>query len=81
MYEKDSVFFQAYIIGILETIGLSWKLADKYVERIKAVTAEQVMAVANKYLVEDRLTVAELDPQPLDGRMPRRPAGGGSRAH
>ncbi|MCG8378307.1 MAG: insulinase family protein, partial [Proteobacteria bacterium] len=81
VYEKDSVFFQAYIIGVLETIGLSWQLADKYVERIKAVTAEQVMAVAKKYLVEDRLTIAELDPLPLDGKQPRRAPTGGSRAH
>lgn len=81
VYEKDSVFFQAYIIGVLETIGLSWKLADKYVERVNAVTAEQVMAVAKKYLIDDRLTVAELDPLPLDGSQRRRPAGGNSRGH
>ena len=33
------------------------------------------MAVAKKYLIDDRLTVAELDPLPLDGQ-PRRPRGG-----
>jgi zinc protease len=76
VYEKDSVFYQAMIIGTLETIGLSWRLADKYVERIKSVTAEQVMEVANKYLVDDRLTVAELDPLPLDKKQRRAPAGG-----
>ena len=81
VYEKDSVFYQALIIGVLETIGLSYQLADKYVERVSAVTAEQVMAVAKKYLVEDRLTVAELDPLPLDGKQSRRPAAGGRHAH
>ena len=80
MYEKDSVFYQAMILGTLETVGLSWRLADVYVESIKGVTAEQVMSVAKKYLVDDRLTVAELDPLPMDGQ-PRRPRGGNPHAH
>ncbi len=75
VYEKDSVFYQAMIIGTLETIGLSWRLADKYVERVKSVTAEQVMEVAKKYLVDDRLTVSELDPLPMDKAPKRAPAG------
>ena len=62
IYEKDSVFYQAMIIGVLETIGLSWELADEYVERIKSISSEQVMAVAKKYLIDDRLTVADLHP-------------------
>ena len=80
VYEKDSVFYQAMILGTLETVGLSWRLADVYVDSVKAVTAEQVMAVAKKYLVDDRLTVAELDPLPMDGQ-PRRPRGGNPHAH
>ncbi len=76
VYGKDSIFYQAMIIGTLETIGLSWHLADKYVERVKMVTAEQVMQVAKKYLIDDRLTVAELDPQPMDAAPRRTPAGG-----
>ena len=64
------------ILGIFETVGLSWKEADKYVESIKAVTAEQVQTVAKKYLLEDRLTVAVLDPQPLDSTPIRAAAGG-----
>lgn len=80
VYEKDSVFYQAMILGTLETVGLSWRLADIYVDSVKAVTAEQVMAVAKKYLVDDRLTVAELDPLPMDGQ-PRRPRGGNPHAH
>lgn len=76
VYEKDSVFYQAMILGTLETIGLSWKLADKYVERVNSITAEQVMEVAKKFLVDNRLTVAELEPLPLDSssknRLPAR---------
>ena len=76
VYERDSVFYQAMIIGIFETVGLSWKQAEKYVESIKAITAEQVQVVAKKYLQEDQLTVAVLDPQPLNDQ-PRRAASGG----
>ena len=28
VFEKDSVFYQAMLIGQLETIGLDWRLAD-----------------------------------------------------
>ncbi|GJM04711.1 MAG: zinc protease [marine bacterium B5-7] len=80
VYEKDSVFYQAMILGTLETVGLSWRLADIYVDSVKAVTAEQVMAVAKKYLVDERLTIAELDPLPMDGQV-RRPRGGNPHAH
>ena len=76
VYEQDSVFSQALRLGQLETLGLGWPLADQYVERLAAVTPEQVQAVAKKYLTPDRLTVAVLDPQPLDGKQPKKaPAG------
>ncbi|KOR31906.1 peptidase M16, partial [Achromatium sp. WMS3] len=66
IFLKDSIFYQAMEIGILETVGLKWQLADEYVSRISAVTAEQVQLVAQKYLVDDNLTIAVLEPQPLD---------------
>jgi zinc protease len=75
VYEKDSVFYQAMQIGMLETIGLDWMVGEQYVDNIKAVTAEQVQAVARKYFVDDSLTIAELVPLPLDGRRPVSNAG------
>lgn len=63
VYEKDSVFYQAMSMGQLETVGLSWKVADEYVAKVKAVTAEQVQQVAKKYFVEQYKTVAILQPQ------------------
>ncbi|MFW5426354.1 MAG: M16 family metallopeptidase [Methylophagaceae bacterium] len=66
VYERDSVFYQAMQIGMLETVGLEWELTDAYVENVQAVTAEQVQAVAKKYLIDDSLTVAELIPTSLD---------------
>jgi zinc protease len=75
VFEQDSIFYQAMQIGMLETVGLSWKDADAYLSRIEAVTAQQVQAVAKKYLVEDQLTVAELSPQPIDTKHPPREGG------
>jgi zinc protease len=65
VYEKDSVFYQAMQIGMLETIGLDWRIGEDYVENIKSITAEQVMAVAKQFFENDRLTIAELEPLPL----------------
>ena len=65
VYEQDSVFYQAMQMGLLETVGAGWQKLDEYPERIRAVTAEQVQAVARKYLVEDGLTVGILEPQSL----------------
>lgn len=66
VYKRDSMFYQAMQIGTTETIGFSWKILDDYPNKLRAVTAEQVQAVARKYLLKDNLTVATLDPQPID---------------
>lgn len=65
VYERDSIMAQAMRIGSLEALGLGWRVADEEVERIRAVTAAQVQAVARKYLDDKRLTVAVLDPLPM----------------
>lgn len=66
VYQRDSMFYQAMQIGTVETIGFSWKILDDNSAKLRAVTSEQVQAVAKKYLVADNLTVAILDPQPID---------------
>ena len=83
VYEKDSVFYQAMKLGILETVGLGWQMDDLYVEKLKAVTPEQVQLVAQRYLIPENLTVAALDPLPMD-TMQQPSTGvinGGGRAH
>jgi zinc protease len=65
VYQLDSMFYQAMQLGAAETVGLGWKKIQEYVDKVNAVTAEQVQQVAQKYLTEDRLSVAQLDPQPL----------------
>ncbi len=80
VYERDSMFYQARQIGSLEMAGLSHKVIDLFVEKLKTVTADQVVAVAKKYLVDDELTVAYLDPQPLAGKRPSAPPPGARHA-
>ncbi len=62
VYELDSLFYQGMKIGLLETVGLDWQLFDHYLDNIKAVTAEQVQAVARQYFIDKNLTVAVLEP-------------------
>lgn len=62
VYQADSIFYQAMEIGLLETVGLDWRLAGKEIDRMRSVTPEQVQEVARKYLTDDNLNVAELVP-------------------
>ena len=71
IFKRDSIFGQAMEIGQFETAGLSHRDIDRVLERIKAVTAEQVRAAAKQYFADDNLTVVVLDPQPLDQAKPR----------
>jgi zinc protease len=65
VFERDSMFYQAMQLGEAETVGLGWRKVDEYVDKINAVTPEQIQKAAAKYLVSDRLTVGRLDPQPI----------------
>ena len=66
VYERDSMFYQAMTLGALETVGLPWRLADEYVSQVQAISVAQVKHVANKYFQDDGLTIAVLDPQPIE---------------
>jgi zinc protease len=63
IYKRDSIFGQAMEIGGTEMAGFSWRDIDSMLERMQSITPEQVQAVAKKYLVDDHLTIAVLDPQ------------------
>jgi zinc protease len=81
VYERDSVFYQAMLIGMLETVGLDWRIADRYVEKVQSVTPEQVREVARKYLTDDRLTVAIVEPLPGSETMSAPHSGRSGHAH
>lgn len=77
VYKLDSVFYQAMQIGQIESIGLGQKAIPLMLDKLQAVTAEQVRDVAQIFLRDDNLTVAVLDPQPLSGK-PRHQTGDSS---
>jgi zinc protease len=63
IFKRDSIFGQAMEIGTTEMAGFSWKDIDYMLQKMQTITPEQVQAVAKKYLVDDGLTIAVLDPQ------------------
>ena len=63
IYKRDSIFGQAMEIGSTEMSGFSWRDIDYMLQKMQAITPEQVQAVAKKYLVDEGLTIAVLDPQ------------------
>jgi zinc protease len=79
VYKLDSVFNQARELGSYWTQGLPLDAGERLIERLRAVTAEQVKAVAAKYFGDDQLTVAVLLPQPLDKKRPPRTPPAGAR--
>lgn len=68
VFEKDSMSQQATLLGMLETVGLSWRLADDFSDKIKAVSADQIQQAAQKYFQLKRITVAELIPEKMNGK-------------
>jgi zinc protease len=76
VYKLDSLFYQAMQIGQLETIGLGYKAIPVMLQKLQAVTAEQVQEVAREFFQDDNLSVAVLDPQPLSGEHKHATSGG-----
>ncbi|WP_225781079.1 pitrilysin family protein [Xenophilus sp. Marseille-Q4582] len=80
-YKRDSVMAQARELGSNWIQGLPLDASERMIEKLRAVTAAQVQAVAAKYFGDDQLTVATLWPQPVDPKAARgrgfaAPAGG-----
>jgi zinc protease len=72
VYKRDSVFNQGRELGTRWVQGLPLDADEQLIARLRAVTAEQVKSVAERYFGDDQLTVAVLLPQPLDkNRKPR----------
>jgi len=80
VYERDSNFYQGMQLGVLETVGIGWEKVDEYVEKVNQITAEQVRDVARKYLLEDQLNIAYLDPQPINEKKQTSKVAGGRHA-
>ena len=70
VFARDSLFYQAMLIGMRETNGYDWRTLDQELEHIRKVTPQQVQAVAKKYLQDKRLTVAALKPMHKEDKEP-----------
>jgi zinc protease len=70
VFQLDSMFSQARLIGALDNAGLPYDSLELQAQKLKAITSAQVQEVARTILIDDNLTVAVLDPQPLAGGKP-----------
>ena len=64
IFEQDSNFRHAMLLGQAESVGAGWRKIDQFVERIRAVTAKDIQNVARHSLTEDNRTVGTLIPVP-----------------
>jgi len=79
VYKLDSLFNQARELGTRWVQGLALDSGEQLIQKLRAVTADQVKQVAARYFGDDQLTVAQLLPQPLDKTRKPRAAAAGSR--
>jgi zinc protease len=75
IYKRDSIVGQAMEIGYTEMTGISHTQIDRMIEKTRAVTAQQVQSVAQRYFGEDGMTVATLVPLPLSEKKSAPPPG------
>ena len=73
VYKRDSLMGQAMEIGYLESAGMSWRDEATLLDGLRAVTADEVQAVARRYFDDDTLSTARLEPQALGAKRPRSP--------
>lgn len=64
VFEQDSNFRHAMLMGQAESVGAGWRRVDQFVDRIRAVTAKDIQRVAKQYLTQDNRTVGILIPLP-----------------
>ena len=79
--QRDSLFYQAMQLGEYVTAGLPPAALEHRVDKLRAVTAAEVQAVAKKWLQDARLSVAELDPLPLQVKARAAAVPGARHAH
>jgi zinc protease len=67
VFQLDSMFGRAMQLGVLDNAGLPPDSLAQQARKLQEVTAQQVQEVARRFLVDDSLTVAVLEPQPGAG--------------
>ncbi len=71
VYQRDSLFYQAMQLGEYVTAGLPPAALEHRVDKLRAVSAQDVQTAARQWLQDDQLSVGVLDPQPLQPQTHR----------
>lgn len=62
VYSKETMQGQAQKLGFFEVEADDYRYEDEYLQRIKSVTAEDIINVANKYFIDSNITAGVLVP-------------------
>jgi len=62
VYQQDSMFYQALLLGQLANAGLDPQQLDVITERLAKVTKVEIQQVAKKYLIPERSITGRLLP-------------------
>jgi len=62
IYSKETMQGQAQKLGYFEVEADDYKYEEEYLQRVKGVTAEDILEIANKYFVNNNITAGVLVP-------------------
>jgi zinc protease len=67
VYAQDDLEGQANTLGLLESIGLDWQLADQDTDELNKITPLDIQNVAVTYLTRERMSIAQILPEKNNG--------------
>jgi zinc protease len=67
VYALDDLEGQASTLGLLESIGLDWQLADQDTDELNKITPLDIQNAAATYLTRDRMSIAKILPEKNNG--------------
>jgi zinc protease len=67
VFAQDDLEAQANTLGVLESIGLDWRLADQDTDELSRVTPQDIQHAAITYLTHERLSTARILPEKNNG--------------
>lgn len=65
IFSQDSISSQANQIGMMESIGLGWKVLDNYSTNLKSISTEDIRQAAQQWLIPANMTTLYLKPTAL----------------
>ncbi|NWL20037.1 M16 family metallopeptidase [Pseudomonas umsongensis] len=67
VYAQDDLEGQASTLGLLESIGLDWQLADQDSDELNKITPLDIQNAAITYLTRERMSIARILPEKNNG--------------